>query len=71
MIDVHCPDCGHVLIGSRQIVALRGGDAGIEMAYVCGCGRPGAELIRRASRPRRRARPVLAGNEPPPARVRG
>ncbi len=71
MIDVHCPDCGRTLIGSRQVVALRGGDAGIEMTYVCWCGRPGAELIRRAARPRRRVRPLLAGNEPRPAGVRG
>jgi hypothetical protein len=71
MIDVHCPDCGRILIGSRQIVALRGGDAGIEVAYVCWCGRPGAELIRRPARARRRARPVLARNEPHPAGVRG
>ena len=67
MIDVHCPDCGRTLIGSRQVVALRGGDAGIEMTYVCWCGRPGAELIRRAGR----VRPLLAGNEPRPAGVRG
>lgn len=69
MIDVRCPDCGRVLIGTRQILGITTGEAGIELAYVCGCGRPGAELIRRA---RGRCRPALApalGKEPRPIGV--
>ena len=45
MIDVNCPHCGRVLVGSRQIVALTSGEGGIEVAYVCWCGRPGAERV--------------------------
>ncbi len=68
MIDVNCPHCGRVLIGSRQILALTRGEAGIELAYVCWCGRAGAELVGRAARPR----PPLAsasGNETRPSGV--
>ena len=53
MIDVNCPHCGRVLVGSRQIVALTSGEGGIEVAYVCWCGRPGAERVGRAARTRR------------------
>jgi hypothetical protein len=66
MIDVHCPACGRVLIGSRQILALRAGEAGIEVAYVCWCGRPGAELVGRAA-----PAPSASGKESSPARVGG
>ena len=59
MIDVHCPDCGRVLIGTRQILAVANGDDGIEMAYVCWCGRPGAERVGR----RRGAAPQPRGRE--------
>ena len=53
MIDVNCPHCGRVLVGSRQIVALTSGESGLEVAYVCWCGRPGAERVGRAARARR------------------
>ncbi len=58
MIDVHCPDCGRVLIGTRQILSVSRGEAGMEIAYVCGCGRLGAEVVapsrrRAAGRPER------------------
>jgi len=53
MIDVNCPHCGRVLVGSRQIVALTNGEGGIEVAYVCWCGRPGAERVGGAARARR------------------
>ena len=66
MIDVNCPHCGRVLVGSRQIVALTSGEGGIEVAYVCWCGRPGAE---RVGRRRGRGAPASAsGNE---QRLRG
>jgi hypothetical protein len=52
MIDVHCPDCSRVLIGTRQIISLTSGEDGIQVAYVCTCGRPGAELVGRAARTR-------------------
>jgi hypothetical protein len=54
MIDVHCPACGRVLIGTRQIVAVANDDDGVVLTYVCWCGRPGAERVGRA----RRRRPV-------------
>ncbi|HSI31281.1 MAG TPA: hypothetical protein VK951_08120, partial [Miltoncostaeaceae bacterium] len=60
MIDVNCPHCGRVLVGSRQIVALTSGEGGIEVAYVCWCGRPGAERVGRAA-PRPRRRPTCRG----------
>ena len=56
MFDVNCPDCGRVLLGTRQIVSVTNGDAGIEVTYVCWCGRLGAERVGRAARPRRAAR---------------
>lgn len=66
MIDVHCPHCGRVLIGSRQILSLTGGEGGIEVAYVCGCGRLGSEVVgpsrRRATRSAPPAR-AEAGND--------
>jgi hypothetical protein len=55
MIDVHCPACGRVLLGSGQMVGLTKREAGFEVAYVCWCGRPGVELVRRAGNERRRA----------------
>jgi hypothetical protein len=55
MIDVHCPDCGRVLIGTCQILALANGGDGIDMTYVCWCGRVGAERVGRAPRRRRLA----------------
>jgi hypothetical protein len=55
MIDVHCPDCGRVLIGTRQILAVAHSGDGIEMTYVCWCGRLGAE---RVGRPLRRGSPA-------------
>jgi hypothetical protein len=58
MIDVNCPECGRVLIGSRQILSVTASADGVEMAYVCGCGRVGAELVRPA---RRRPSPAHAG----------
>ena len=67
MIDVNCPHCGRVLVGSRQIVALTSGEGGIEVAYVCWCGWPGAERVGGAARARR---PLVSsfGNE---QRLRG
>jgi hypothetical protein len=55
MIDVQCPDCGRVLIGTRQILAVANGGDGIEMTYVCWCGRLGAERVGRAPLRRRPA----------------
>jgi hypothetical protein len=55
MIDVHCPDCGRVLIGTRQILAVANAGGGIEMTYVCWCGRLGAERVGRAPLRRRPA----------------
>jgi hypothetical protein len=51
MLDVNCPECGRVLIGTRQIIALTSGGDGIEVAYVCWCGRAGAERVGRPRRP--------------------
>ncbi|HVH01300.1 MAG TPA: hypothetical protein VM844_11075, partial [Miltoncostaeaceae bacterium] len=51
MLDVNCPDCGRVLIGTRQIIAVTNGGDGIEVAYVCWCGRAGAERVGRPRRP--------------------
>ena len=67
MIDVNCPHCGRVLVGSRQIVALTNGEGGIEVAYVCWCGRPGAERVGGAARARR----PLASSSGNEQRLRG
>lgn len=64
MIDVHCSGCGRVLIGTRQIVSMTSGEAGIEIAYVCWCGRVGAEVTGRRSRRRERAVGSALGNIP-------
>jgi hypothetical protein len=48
MLEVHCEHCGRVLIGTRQVVRLTNTPDGIELAFVCGCGRPGAALTGRA-----------------------
>jgi len=50
MLDIHCADCGRVLIGSRQIISMTSTDEGIRVAYVCSCGRPGAETTGRRRR---------------------
>jgi hypothetical protein len=50
MIDVQCSECGRVLIGTRQILSLVRGRDGLEISYVCGCGRVGAERVGRARR---------------------
>ncbi len=71
MMDVHCPSCGRVLLGTRQLLAVTSGDAGIEVAYVCWCGRPGVELVRRATRAWRSPLRRASGNEPRPAGVGG
>jgi hypothetical protein len=49
MLDVDCERCGRVLIGTRQILSLTSSPSGIEVAYVCGCGRPGVLLTGRAA----------------------
>jgi hypothetical protein len=56
MLDVNCPDCGRTLIGPRQILAMTNGGDGIEVAYVCWCGRPGAERIGASRRADRRGK---------------
>ena len=56
MFDVNCPDCGRVLLGARQIVSVTNGDAGIEVTYVCWCGRLERRARRPGSPPRRAAR---------------
>ncbi len=61
MLDVHCSHCGRVLIGPRQIISMTSTDEGIRLAYVCGCGRPGAETTGRRARPGRR-RPVATAS---------
>jgi hypothetical protein len=69
MIDAHCPHCGRVLVGPRQIVSMRSDDAGIEVAYVCWCGRLGAEVSGR----RAGGAPAVgsaAGSTPAPSGVR-
>lgn len=48
MLDVECEHCGRVLIGTRQIVAMASTRGGIEIAFVCGCGRPGGARIDRS-----------------------
>ena len=48
MVEVQCEHCGRVLIGARQIVGLTNTPDGIELAFVCGCGRPGGVLTGRA-----------------------
>ena len=67
MIDVHCPDCGRVLVGSRQIVSMASGEAGIAIAYVCWCGRLGVEVTGRRSRRHERAVMSAPGNVPGPS----
>ena len=52
MLEVHCEHCGRVLIGTRQVVGLTNTPDGIELAFVCGCGRPGGVLTGRAKRAR-------------------
>ena len=51
MLDVECGECGRVLIGTRQIVGLTSTPDGIEVAFVCGCGRPGGVFTGRAQHP--------------------
>jgi hypothetical protein len=48
MLEVDCEHCGRVLIGTRQVVGLANTPGGIELAFVCGCGRPGGVLTGRA-----------------------
>jgi hypothetical protein len=59
MLEVHCERCGRVLIGVRQVVGLTNTPDGIELAFVCGCGRPGGVLTGRARSSAQR--PALAG----------
>lgn len=59
MLDIACDDCGRVLIGPRRIISMTSTDAGIRIAYVCPCGRPGAETVGRRARAARR-RPASA-----------
>jgi hypothetical protein len=66
MIDVHCPECGRVLVGTRQIVSMASGEAGIEIAYVCWCGRLGVEVTGRRFRRRDRAVRSVAESVPGP-----
>jgi hypothetical protein len=68
MIDVHCTECGRVLVGTRQIVSMASGEAGIEIAYVCWCGRLGVEGTGR-SRRRERAVRSSPGTVPGPSGV--
>jgi hypothetical protein len=70
MIDVHCHDCGRVLVGTRQIVSMTSGEAGIEVAYVCWCGRLGAEVMGRRAR-REHASTSALGSAGGPSGVRG
>jgi len=51
MLDIHCDSCGRVLVGTRQIISMTSTRAGMRVAYVCWCGRPGAEVIGRSARP--------------------
>jgi hypothetical protein len=60
MLDITCDHCGRVLIGPRQILSMTSTDEGIRIAYVCWCGRPGAEITGRRARATRLARPPLA-----------
>ena len=65
MLDVHCEHCGRVLIGTRQLVGLTNTPDGIELAFVCGCGRPGGVLTGRARSARGTAgRTVPAAGSP-------
>jgi hypothetical protein len=64
MIDVHCRDCGRVLLGTRQIVSLASGAGGIDVAYICWCGRPGVERLGRAERRRRGPAEAVASGPP-------
>lgn len=64
MLDIHCDNCGRVLVGTRQIISMTGTEAGMRIAYVCWCGRPGAEVIRRPGRSRRSGAAGLPGQPP-------
>ncbi len=66
MVEVHCEDCGRVLIGTRQVVGLTNTPAGIELAFVCGCGRPGGVLTGRA-RSAQKATPGATARDAGPA----
>jgi hypothetical protein len=65
MLDIHCDNCGRVLVGTRQIISMTGTEAGMRIAYVCWCGRPGAELVRRSGARRAHvpSRPAVAAGE--------
>jgi hypothetical protein len=69
MIDVHCPNCGRVIVGTRQIVSMTSGEAGIEVVYACWCGRLGVEVMGRRAR-RERAFTAGLGDARSPSGVR-
>ncbi len=50
MLDITCVDCGRTLIGARQIISMTATPEGLRIAYVCWCGRPGAETTGRRRR---------------------
>jgi|LNFM01.2.fsa_nt_gb hypothetical protein len=58
MLDIHCDDCGRVLIGPSRILSVTAVAEGLRVAYVCPCGRHGSELTGRRRRVRDR-RPLL------------
>ena len=66
MIDAHCLHCGRVLLGPRQIVSMRSGGDGIEITYVCWCGRLGAEVTGGRAGGAHAVR-FTAGSEPAPS----
>lgn len=52
MLDITCDHCGRIMIGLDRITSMRRTDEGLRVAYVCWCGRPGAEVTNRARRAR-------------------
>jgi hypothetical protein len=65
MFDVVCDPCGgRVLISTRQIVSMRNGDAGIEVGYVCHCGRVGVRRTGRAASAQRSPAAAMSSNPP-------
>lgn len=58
MLDIHCDDCGRVLIGPGRILSVTTVAEGLRLAYVCPCGRHGSEITGRRRRARA-ARPLL------------
>jgi hypothetical protein len=52
MFDITCDHCGRILIGLDRITSMHPTDEGLRVAYVCWCGRAGAEVTSRARRAR-------------------